>query len=134
MQRILKGGALDINKLIESKKTFKDRMDFDTDDDYKFRDTMLDGETMEDFKLRKATRQMKIDEYNDAQDKAWVDNLRNALTSVGYKIDPLTYDLLFGANPFMDRETGKVVGYAPIITRTKDVMKDKFEKHLSGHT
>jgi len=133
MQRVLKGGALDINKLIESKKTFKDRMDFDTDDDYEFRDTMLDGETKEDYDLRRATRQMKIDEYNDAQDKAWVDNLRNALASVGYKIDPLTYDLLFGANPFMDKETGKIVGYAPIITRTKDVMKDKFEKYLSGH-
>ena len=45
MQRILKGGALDINKLIESKKTFNDRMDFDTDEDYEFRETMLEGET-----------------------------------------------------------------------------------------
>lgn len=133
MQRILKGGALDINKLIESKKTFNDRMDFDTDEDYEFRETILEGETQEDFKLRKANRQMKIDEYNDAQDKAWVDNLRNALSSVDYKIDPLTYDLLFGANPSIDRKTGNVIGYAPIITRTKDVMKDKFEKYLSNH-
>lgn len=109
-------------------------MDFDTDDDYEFRNTMLEGETKEDFDLRRANRQLKIDEYNDARDREWVDGIRNALATVGYKIDPILYDYLFGASPFIRKsESGEQVEYAPIITRSKDVMKDKFDKHLGNH-
>lgn len=95
MENLFTNGSLSTEALLQSYKTFNDKLDNETDDEYDNRHTRLvdpvtgDVESDVDFLNRRLDRLRKIDAYNEQQEQAWVDQIDAELQKVGYKVDPM---------------------------------------------
>lgn len=100
LQNLYTSGALDVNALANSYKTYDDKLDGESDDEYNNRDKKLVDastgvtESDIDFAKRRAARAAKIEAYNDALDNDWINKIDAELQRVNYKVDPLTSRLL----------------------------------------
>lgn len=79
-------------------KGWDDKLDSESDDDFKNRDTKLQLETGEesdeDFIARKNNRIKALNAYNEAQDAKWVQEVEALLSKINYQVDPITLQQL----------------------------------------
>lgn len=79
-------------------KGWDDKLDSESDDDFKNRDTKLQLETGEesdeDFIARKNNRIKALNVYNEAQDAKWVQEVETLLSKINYQVDPITLQQL----------------------------------------
>lgn len=100
LKNLYTSGALDVNALANSYKTYDDKLDSESDDEYNNRDKKLVDastgvtESDIDFAKRRAARAAKIEAYNDALDNDWINKIDAELQRVNYRVDPLTSRLL----------------------------------------
>lgn len=79
-------------------KGWDDKLDSESDDDFKTRDTKLQLETGEEsdeeFIARKNKRIKALNAYNEAQDAKWVQEVETLLSKINYQVDPITLQQL----------------------------------------
>ena len=79
-------------------KGWDDKLDSESDDDFKNRDIKLQLETGEesdeDFIARKNNRIKTLNAYNEAQDAKWVQEVETLLSKINYQVDPITLQQL----------------------------------------
>nr|DAU84779.1 MAG TPA: REGULATOR OF NONSENSE TRANSCRIPTS 1 MEDIATED DECAY, ZINC-FINGER, ATP-BINDING [Caudoviricetes sp.] len=86
----------ELNNTLTKFLGFNDKLDSETDEEYKNRDTKIINpntgqlETQEEFNQRKFGRYKAIIAHNEAVEKQWVDNIDAELKKVNYKVDPQT--------------------------------------------
>lgn len=79
-------------------KTWNDKLDSESDEDYNNRDVREQLETEEQtdkaFKIKQALRRKAIDDYNNDQFSKWVEQAENLLSKINYQVDPITMQRL----------------------------------------
>ena len=79
-------------------KGWDDKLDSESDDDFKNRDIKLQLETGEEsdeeFIARKNNRIKILNAYNEAQDAKWVQEVETLLSKINYQVDPITLQQL----------------------------------------
>lgn len=94
-----KTGFLNKDNLKKSYLNYDSKLDDESDDDYKLRNTKIvttlddssvQTESEEEFKFRILQRINKIKALNDAKDKEWTDNVIQKLQEIGGNLDPIS--------------------------------------------
>lgn len=79
-------------------KTWEDKLDSESDEDYNNRDIREQLETEEQtdkaFKIKQALRRKAIDDYNNDQFSKWVEQAESLLSKINYQVDPITMQKL----------------------------------------
>lgn len=79
-------------------KKWDDKLDSESDEDYKNRDIKEQLETEEEtektFKIKQALRRKAIDDYNNDQFAKWTEQAENLLSKINYQVDPITMQRL----------------------------------------
>lgn len=79
-------------------KTWEDKLDSESDEDYNNRDVREQLETEEQtdkaFKIKQALRRKAIDDYNNDQFSKWVEQAESLLSKINYQVDPITMQRL----------------------------------------
>lgn len=79
-------------------KTWEDKLDSESDEDYNNRDIREQLETEEQtdkaFKIKQALRRKAIDDYNNDQFSKWVEQAESLLSKINYQVDPITMQRL----------------------------------------
>lgn len=79
-------------------KTWEDKLDSESDEDYNNRDIREQLETKEQtdkaFKIKQALRRKAIDDYNNDQFSKWVEQAESLLSKINYQVDPITMQRL----------------------------------------
>lgn len=136
----LNGGILDPQKLEDSKAVWNTQLATETPEDFAARDTKINvlddtgverEETDEEFENRKLNRQLQIIEFNNQKDIEYVQLLKDKLANVGYVIDPITYNALFGPVKKIAKGTDKV-SYGVINTRLKDIINEILKNRITN--
>lgn len=96
IEALFSSGVLNTDQLQQSYKSVNDKLDTESDDEFKNRDTKIINpltgvlETDSEFNLRRFNRHKAIKDYNEQLDKQWADAVEAELQKVGYKVDPQT--------------------------------------------
>ena len=93
----------DLNSLKLEGKNWNDKLDSETDDEFKSRDAKLKindiEETDDEFIARRNKRASQLNAYNLEQRKKYVDSIESLLQKIDYKLDPITQGQLLKAIP-----------------------------------
>lgn len=93
----------DLNSLKLEGKNWNDKLDSETDDEFKSRDNKLKindiEETDDEFIARRNKRASQLNAYNLEQRKKYVDSIESLLQKIDYKLDPITQGQLLKAIP-----------------------------------
>lgn len=93
----------DLNNLKLEGKNWNDKLDSETDDEFKSRDAKLVinniEETDDEFINRRNKRASQLIAYNLEQRKKYVDSIESLLQKIDYKLDPITQGQLLKAIP-----------------------------------
>lgn len=93
----------DLNSLKLEGKNWNDKLDSETDDEFKSRDAKLKindiEETDDEFIARRNKRVSQLIAYNLEQRKKYVDSIEDLLQKIDYKLDPITQGQLLKAIP-----------------------------------
>lgn len=79
-------------------KTWEDKLDSESDEDYNNRDVREQLETEEQtdkaFKIKQALRRKAINDYNNDQLSKWAEQAESLLSKINYQVDPITMQRL----------------------------------------
>lgn len=93
----------DLKSLKLEGKNWNDKLDSETDDEFKSRDAKLKindiEETDDEFIARRNKRASQLNAYNLEQRKKYVDSIESLLQKIDYKLDPITQGQLLKAIP-----------------------------------
>lgn len=95
-QKLIKSDSFDVKKLSDSYKKYDDKLDDETDEEYKSRNSKLidpvsgEEESDQEFINRQNERYLKIEAYNNQKDQEWAQKLLDQLQKVNYNVDPIS--------------------------------------------
>ena len=97
-----------INSLDRRNKSWNDKLDIESEEEFNNKDIKLETESEEDFFNRKNNRIKALNEYNEKQDADWVSKVDNILSKIKYQVDPIT---LQGLDKIIPKRIKDIIRY-----------------------